>query len=285
MSGKPSTAPLGATRNSDHSPSSPLEQQMQSLDDSGVFETSFNGDVTPGASGGSPATSDKDGNESKSSTNNNKNSKMSGPLSNNPSIEFSTTSSLTQSSHQVKNKRKKKSSGGAKMDSVTSLTVDVNTVNSNIKKLRSTRPEGLSPHSLPLNGPPLYSSNGLPTANSLGSILSSDVLKGVVQSNKRAHDSTDPFSSPPKPSKKKHTKQEPHGNVFQRNSPNAKKALRSFLLNFTDEQSWKIKVRFLLDVAVASNQKYIPYQPTTTTNTGNTTINFIIITSQKFNFQ
>ena len=33
----------------------------------------------------------------------------------------------------------------------------------------------------------------------------------------------------------------PHGDVFQRNSPTAKKTLRSFLLNFTDENDWTIK--------------------------------------------
>ncbi len=43
-----------------------------------------------------------------------------------------------------------------------------------------------------------------------------------------------------KKKKKKKEKSGPKGNVFQRDSPNAKKSLRSFLLNFTDDRDWTI---------------------------------------------
>ena len=42
---------------------------------------------------------------------------------------------------------------------------------------------------------------------------------------------------------KKRKKKKKTGNVFQRDSPNAKKNLRSFLLNFTDEKVSISKLR------------------------------------------
>ena len=238
---KPSTAPLNATRPS----GPPPDQIVGSLDDSGVFEGSFD-PSNPMTT--SPATSDY-GNEQHSPPDKYKGGNMfndtirsdsgeanflAGPSVN---LDASLTSSLTSSSQQAKKKKKRRKTAdkdkNSNRDNEISLTVDTDMVNDNIRKLRSTRPEGLSPHSLPLNGTPLF--------NSSGSSLNPQQLRSVLSSNKRAHDSTDPFSSPPLTKKKSSTKKEPHGNVFQRNSPNAKKALRSFLLNFTDDVTWKIK--------------------------------------------
>ncbi|GMH96083.1 hypothetical protein TrVE_jg13687 [Triparma verrucosa] len=92
--------------------------------------------------------------------------------------------------------------------------------------LRMTRPGGMSPQHAFTNFPQFFSGP---------SLLEHEANKFPVGSGMSAAEN---LSSPSQKKKKK--KKKKTGNVFQRDSPNAKKNLRSFLVNFTDERNFSI---------------------------------------------
>ena len=155
-------------------------------------------------------------------------------------------SALPGKSERLRKKQKKHKKGGGSSSSSPSISLAGREENLLLStpppdKLRRTRPPGLSPqhaHSRP-SGAAAFFGESLDGARLLGPPIGSSAAAAVGDAAAAGSGSNAAKTS--KNAAKRKRKKKDVGTVFQRDSPDAKKSLRSFLLNFTDDSSFSIK--------------------------------------------